>query len=1023
MDERGARTLVAPGELRPDLMRLIEAPAGGVDCLLAAPGLLPPNAVAAALAENPTRVMPRSRAFAHRRATLDFFARLVDRLPKTLDWEVALRRWLPALAVANVRVRHFAEHPVHSRLLSLPERTVVPQAPLVWDGPQAGVELALELAGAQHHAARQWFSNLFDRADDISADVMASIDASWAGAWCSAEDAYYKVLADYFGELVHGLDQEGDDNPMLDYLTEFQLEAYTLARTILARFGGVFLADVVGLGKTFIALALLSHLQRRYGEHAVVVAPPAVCSAWQHLAAEFRIELQTVSLGKLEDLDELTDREILVVDESHNFRNTGTQRYEAIQKWLRPDGAASNRKVMLLSATPQNSSPQDGKHQLALFPDNYARLPFAGESLDGWFRDVALGRAALPDLLQHVIVRRTRSRIREAHPNAVLRVKVGPGRYETRPLVFPTRVSGDAECLRYDIEEVYRADFYSELLLAVQTMRYPLYGLGDYLLPQFADDARVTGLRRTGTSLRGLFKVLLLKRLESSAHALAVTLRNLLVRLDAAVDDLARRRVRVGRRRDASALAVMPEDDESDRAEVGNASDLDAGMFDVARLQDDLQLDRTTVVRVLGNTEALLARGDAKLARLLEYLRNRSPVQHRTIVFTQFAATAEYLFGKMEGVGKCEMVTGGSHRPMEIAKRFAPKANRTVVDPERQIDLLISTDALSEGVNLQDADTLINYDIHWNPLRLIQRAGRIDRIGSEHAEIHVASFLPERALEHNLGLEEVLRRRIKEFVETFGEDSHILPSSDKLELGSVLSAYSGRALDEDDAGSDVFDGLSRHADRLLALRREDPERFSRVRGMRPGRRALGGPLPTVIATRQGGHWGFWSVDDAADLRAIANQQGLDRMYHHTRAAVPSTCDPAPGFGLDLMEAAAAAFAPTAARVMAQQLEPQLSGEERFVLDQLEHAKRGTTPNRVALMEELIAWVRSGRAQAQLRRAARVWKREKLSAPAIADETRVLFARFPPRPVDVGELEVVAAVLRGDVEAQEPDTQR
>jgi len=114
-----------------------------------------------------------------------------------------------------------------------------------------------------------------------------------------------------------------------------------------------------------------------------------------------------------------------------------------------------------------------------------------------------------------------------------------------------------------------------------------------------------------------------------------------------------------------------------------------------------------------------------------------------------------------------------------------------------------------------------------------------------------------------------------------------------------------------------------------------------------------------------------------------------------------------------MEAAAAAFAPTAARVMAQQLEPQLSGDERFVLDQLEHAKRTSAANRVALVDELIAWVRSGRAQAQLRRAARVWKREKLSAPAIADETRVLFARFPPRVVEVGELEVVAAILKGD----------
>lgn len=1016
MDELDRRTLVAPGELRPDLMRLFDALPDGIDCMLAAPGLLPPHAGAQALAETPIRAMPRSRAFAHRRALLDFFARSVDRLPKTVDWEAALRRWLVALRGGDARMRHFVEQPIHSRLLSFPQRSVVPQAPLVWDAPASSLELVLELAGPQHQAARQWFSGLFERAEDVSPDVIASIDASWAGAWCSAEDAYYKVLADYFGEVVQGLDFEGDDNPMLDYLTEFQVEAYAYARTILARFGGVFLADVVGLGKTFIALALLNHMQRRYGEHAVVVAPPAVCPAWQQLASEFRVELRTVSLGKLEDLEEFSDREILVVDESHHFRNTGTQRYEALQKWLRPEGAASTRKVMLLSATPQNSSPMDVKHQLALFPDNYARLPFAGESLDGWFRDVTLGRAALPDLLQHVVVRRTRGRIRDAYPNAVLRVKVAPGRYETRPLVFPTRVSGDAQCLRYDIEAVYRADFYSDLLLAVQTMRYPLYGLGDYVLPQFADDPRVVGLRRTGTSLRGLFKVLLLKRLESSAHALTVTLRNLLGRIDVATDDLGRRRVRVGRRRDASALAVVQEDEDSDRGDIGTSSDLDSGMFDVARLHDDLELDRSTVVRVLTHTEALLERGDAKLDRLLDYLRGRPPTEHRTIVFTQFAATAEYLHGKMIGFGRCEMVTGSSHRPMDIARRFAPKANRLAEVPSQPIDLLISTDALSEGVNLQDADTLINYDIHWNPLRLIQRAGRIDRIGSEHAEIHVASFLPERALEHSLGLEEVLRRRIKEFVQTFGEDSHILPGSEKLDLGSVLSAYSGRALQDEDGPSDTLDGLSRHADRLLMLHREDPERFSRIRELRPGRRALGGRHPTVIAARQGWHWGFWIAEEGGDLQVTDVQEGLDRMYRHARVdsgAGAASGESVVGQGLDLMEAARVLFVPAATRVMAQQLEPQLSGDERFVLEQIEYAKRSVSSNRIALMEELIAWVRSGRAQAQLRRAARVWKREKLSAPAIADETRVLFARFPPRPVEVGEPEIVAAILRRD----------
>jgi superfamily II DNA/RNA helicase len=139
------------------------------------------------------------------------------------------------------------------------------------------------------------------------------------------------------------------------------------------------------------------------------------------------------------------------------------------------------------------------------------------------------------------------------------------------------------------------------------------------------------------------------------------------------------------------------------------------------------------------------------------------------------------------------------------ARRFSPRANGIQVDDSEQIDLLISTDVLSEGVNLQDADTLINYNLHWNPVRLILRAGRIDRIGSTNEEIYIASFLPERELEENLGLEEVLKRRIDDFIRVFGEDSSILPGEEKLDERTMADAYSGEALERaDDSDEDLM---------------------------------------------------------------------------------------------------------------------------------------------------------------------------------------------------------------------------
>ena len=372
------------------------------------------------------------------------------------------------------------------------------------------------------------------------------IQVSWAGDLLHPEDLYYKVLAEYFRLTLEGMDVEADDNPMLEVMTDFQVEAYQYAKGILRRFGGVFLADVVGLGKTFIGLALLRYLQDRFGQHPVVIAPPAVCPAWEALAAEFRIELQTVSHGKLEDLERHQGREVLVIDESHNFRNTDTRRYETLLRWLTPDGVPSDRKVILISATPQNNRPRDVLHQLRLFPTGYSRLPYRGESLDGFFQSVESGRDSMTSLLQHVVVRRTRRFIRAEYPDAQIRRPIGPGRSVSEPLRFPLRVSGPEQCLRYVIEQAY-AGLYEQVMQALRRMYYPLYGMVTYVLPQHAGHPQLAGVTRSGRSLRGLFKVLLLKRLESSVEAFRRTLGRLQERLEEALRLLEQGQVRVRR--------------------------------------------------------------------------------------------------------------------------------------------------------------------------------------------------------------------------------------------------------------------------------------------------------------------------------------------------------------------------------------------------------------------------------------------------------------------------------------------
>lgn len=1000
------RTYVAPGELRVDLLALL-AEEAAVDVLIASPGLLPRAFEGyAALARQPHQETSAAVGFAHRSAVLDFFAAQIDALPQEERWQRMIRDWIGRIDGGSAKFFQQMHEPVFSRLISKAEGSLVPAGPLTVELASAppGRELTLTLSGEAHAGARRWFESRRASAVDITNEVRAILAGSWAGDLASPEDVYYKVLAEYFRETLDGMDLEADDNPMLKFMTEFQADAYQYAKGILRRFGGVFLSDVVGLGKTYIALALLKYLQDQLGLHAVVVAPPAVCPTWQELAAEFRVELRTVSYGKLDDLKALADREVLVIDESHNFRNANTDRYEQLTAWLRPDNAPSERRVILLSATPQNNRPTDVLHQLRVFPDNFLRLPFRGETLDGYFKAVQSGTESLTSLLQHVVVRRTRRFLQQMYPQATLRRRVGPGRYVTEPLKFPTRISGPEQCLRYSIEATYGKGVYEKIIDTLASLRYPLYGIAGYVRGEYADDPRLVGVSRAGHSLRGLFKVMLLKRLESSIAAFMQTLERLRGRLTSALQHLGQGQVVVR----LAAAGGGAEDVEEEDSVVMRAS-----MFDAERLHRDLADDLERVSGLEGKVEAVMLMEDAKLDRLKAWLGDRPPTRHRTIIFTQFADTAYYLGEKLGSqFGRCEVVTGSSGNIMRAAKRFAPRANRAEVAVEEQIELLIATDALSEGMNLQDADTLINYDLHWNPVRLIQRAGRIDRIGSTNEEIHIASFLPARELEGQLRLEEVLRARITEFLKVFGEDSEVLPSEERLEVALAAEAYSGQAFEKEDA-SDELDGLGRHAERIILLRREDPERYSAILTMRPGRRAVSlARTPGLCALRLAWYWGFFQ-SRGEEIARLDDLAGLDGLYRHKQAGGVEGTGPraAESRGLDaLVEQARKGFEREARIIREQRAQPALDPVEEWLRRGLEEYRNTCVTSRKVLCDEMVQWILAGQHKNALKRVARGWRREELAGEALFQEMRGILRRYPLVKEELGEVSVVGCVV-------------
>ncbi len=1012
---RRNRTLVSTGELRSDHLRVLDPSASGMDVLTAPPGLLASHWDGLGpLCENPTRKLSAAQAFAWRGIALAEFARAIDALEHSEEWEDAIIRWLQALSSGDLRVFCYTKYALFSRFISKPEETVFCPGPITRLSAELGPrrELKLVLRGDQHESARAFFHDLQAESEDISAQISALLAGSWAGDLLDPEDIYYKVLCEYFATSLDSEYTERDeDNPLLAVMTDFQRDAYKQAKGILRHHGGVFLADVVGLGKTFIAIALLKHLQDQYHEHAVVVAPPAVLPAWKELAQEFHIKLQLVSYGKLEALEDLRDREILVVDESHNFRTPGTLRQQRLLDWLRPAGDRSTKKVLLLSATPQNNRPRDVLEQLRLFPDTYKPLHPEGESLDDYFEQVDRGGQSLKSLLQRIVIRRTRNFIRAAYPNTTLRLQTSTGDYVDAPLRFPTRVAGPEQALRYNIDHTYPGGLYDKVLGAIREMTMPRQSLAKFILPRHASDSRLVGIRRVAGSLRGLFKALLLKRVESSVYALQQTLRRSRERLDAMLQELERGELSVR----VSPLAQSTADD-NDFSDWEDRT-VEAHLFDTAALRAAVLHDIDLIDQLLLGIGAIGPAQDAKLHRLERYLEERSPRMHKTIVFTQFAETADYLGEHLgQRFGATAVATGRKGKPLRLAQRFAPCANRVTLEDGDELDLLISTDALSEGVNLQDGDTLVNYDLHWNPVRLIQRAGRIDRIGSDNEEIHIASFLPECGLGVHLKIEDVIRDRVADFMRVFGDDFHVLPDEEKIEVDGVLEAYSGAAFERADAEDDV-DGLSRHFTRISDLRQSDPTRFAHIRALRPGRRALSSsPRPSIAVLRAGYNWRFYATGHSgSDIFPVDDRVALDWLYAHAQAGRFTHENIATELMClrDLAQSASDRFEPEAERLRLQRSRPRLEAAEDWVLATL-HRHVEQAPECEPEIESIREWIRRGRYKQHLLKVARHWKRERLSPISVFSEMTRLLRMYPiGEEVLSDELQIVGVMGSSD----------
>jgi superfamily II DNA or RNA helicase len=684
-----------------------------------------------------------------------------------------------------------------------------------------------------------WFERVWAESADFKDELIELLDASKFGAKeYSPYQVYLKALYEYFkdalGEEVTGLGKSAVE------LAEFQADAAKKARRILERYDGVLIADSVGLGKTWIGKKLLEDFAYHRRQKAVVICPASLRDMWRRELASATIAAQVLSMEELgrEGFDPARygDADCLLIDESHNFRNDKANRYLALDTLIQRNGGrgrdGNRKKVILISATPINNDLLDLASQVRLFTQNepdYFRDAGIGD-LNAYFRRARrLARAEglppgvlLSNLLEEIMVRNTRPFIRAAYPNATIKGE---------KVVFPERRLHKVD---YDLGSAC-GGLYQEIVEAIEQLALAPYKLEEYRKKaEVRDEQEHEWAVGREQALVGIFKIRFLKRLESSIHAFRESLRRALTFEETYLDYLLDGTV-VSSKDFQKALRFLARDEEDEPAAGSLAEELDAvkearqyieslpkvdlNQYRLRDLRRDVEEDVRLLRRLFELTEGLAER-DGKLERLKELLAGELR-GNKVLIFSSFKDTSRYIHRRLTGQ-ECQAwrevagsptirrIDSGNH-PDErghILGLFAPVANGREVAAADQIDILVSTDVLSEGQNLQDCGVLINYDLTWNPIRLVQRSGRIDRIGSLHTKdgIRIHNLFPERELEDLLKLVERLSERISVIDDLGLLDASVLGEVVHPRTFNVLRrirAEDGAVLEEEEARAEL----------------------------------------------------------------------------------------------------------------------------------------------------------------------------------------------------------------------------
>jgi superfamily II DNA or RNA helicase len=744
------------------------------------------------------------------------------------------------------------------------------------------IELNLVVDSRRDHAdLKQWFNEIWDDANlvtDVRDEVLGYLQQIYANH--SPEFIYFKTLFHLFEQYLDdqrrsnllATQSQIADTEIWNALFEFQRDGVKGAITRILKHNGCIIADSVGLGKTYEALAVIKYFELR-NDKVLVLCPKKLRDNWTVYQAHNNSPLNPFVRDRLSytvlshtdlsrdgghsgdiDLGTLNwgNYDLIVIDESHNFRNNARgrrdeegrvirrTRYERLMEDIIKSGVKT--KVLLLSATPVNNDLKDLRNQLYFLtedrddafreglgiPSLKDALATAQRTFTEWSKHsehqtsdlMARLSAAFFTLLDEVTIARSRKHIQRYYSASIAQLGGFPER--ARPLAIYPEIDRRGRFMSYD-----------RLNDEILQYRLSLFNPSVYVRPEFQARYERSSVRNFSqaqreTYLIGMMKVNFLKRLESSIAAFALTMERTIAKIEALEQKITdfQRRPTAGTEVEADPLpfdTLDPEDEElRDALTVGQSLKFQLAHLDLDAWLADLRRDKQQLDLLLSSAQGVTVPHDAKLHELREIIRAKATnpprnkldqPNRKVLVFTAFADTAVYLYDALRDWARSDLgihialVSGGAAANRtslgradfnHILTNFSPVSKRRAQIPQlpqdEQIDLLIATDCISEGQNLQDCDLVINYDIHWNPVRIIQRFGRIDRIGSVNHAVQLVNFWPTQDLNKYINLKSRVEARMALVDLTATGDDNLLSADNLEELIAEDLRYRDRQL-------------------------------------------------------------------------------------------------------------------------------------------------------------------------------------------------------------------------------------